>query len=354
MEPELRVGIAGYGVIGAKRHAICDGHPLLQVVGVCDRKFDDPVHISDDVTAYKNTEQLLKNDLDLLIVCLPNDIAPAATIAGLQMGLHVFCEKPPGRTVEDVQRVREVEAEHPELKLMYGFNHRYHASVRNAHRLVQSGELGRVMNLRGVYGKSAFISWPRPQAGDSEQHDIRYWRTSRRVAGGGILIDQGIHMVDLMHLFVDQPFSEINAFVDNSYWKHDVEDNAYAIMRSGSGVVAMLHASATLWRHRFTLDISLTEGSIQLSGILSGTKSYGEEKLTVIHRQDETNGLPAEYTTTYVKDDSWKEEIAGFVDCVMNDRPVEIGTSADALASMQTVHRIYRADSSWNARFTET
>ena len=353
MNPEgkLRVGIAGYGVIGAKRHAVCRDHPVLEVVAVCDRKFGGRRELPDGTRSHGERDALLAEDLDVLFVCLPNDVAPDATIAGLERGLHVFCEKPPGRTVADIKRVRAVEARHPGLKLKYGFNHRYHPSVLSAHGLVQSGELGRLINLRGVYGKSALIPWPRPDASDTEaRRHPRHWRTSRSIAGGGILLDQGIHMVDLMLLFAEAKFRDIHAFVDNGYWGHDVEDNAYALMRTESGVVAMLHSSATLWRHRFTLDLSLTEGSIQLSGILSGTKSYGEERLTVIRREDETNGLPTEHTTTYVDDESWRGEIEDFVDCIIADRPVTVGDSAAALASMQTVHRIYRADSSWARR----
>ena len=293
---------------------------------------------------------MLQNELDVLFVCLPNDAAPDATIQGLQRGLHVFCEKPPGRTVEDIERVRKVEMQHPELKLKYGFNHRYHDSVRHALRIVRGGELGQVINLRGVYGKSAFIKWPRPQAGDPEASDIKYWRTSRTIAGGGILLDQGVHMVDLMLLFVDEPFAEISSFVNNAFWEHDVEDNAYAIMRTGSGVVAMLHSSATLWRHHFSLHISLSKGAVRLAGILTGTKSYGQETLEVIERQDESHGLPTEHTTTYVQDSSWSDEIANFVDCVVNDKAVEVGNSAAALASMETVHRIYAADPKWKAK----
>jgi len=347
MRDRLRVGIAGFGVVGEKRYAVCRDHPELHVVAVCDRKFTQPTALAGGLAAFTTPAELLQAELDVLLVCLPNDVAPDTTIAGLEAGLHVFCEKPPGRTVEDVVRVQQVERESKGQKLQYGFNHRYHESVQLAKRTIEDGSLGRLINARGVYGKSAFIPWPRPQAGDPYELDSQYWRTSHQVAGGGILLDQGIHMVDLMHLFVAEPFEEVHAFVDNGYWGHDVEDNAYAIMRSRSGVVAMLHSSATLWRHRFSLDLSLTEGSLQLSGILSGTKSYGEERLTMMHREDEAHGLPTEYITTFVKDESWAREIDEFVRCILEDKPVTCGRSEDARSSMETVHRIYQADPSW-------
>ena len=353
MEKQFKVGIVGYGVIGARRHLYCDKHPLLQVTAVCDQKFDTTTTVADNVIAYPTPAQLLEEELDILFVCVPNDIAPDATIAGLQAGHHVFCEKPPGRTVQDIIRVRDVEAMYPKQKLKYGFNHRYHESVKAAKDLIESGGLGEIINLRGVYGKSAFIRWPRPHVGTAESTDIKHWRTSRQIAGGGILLDQGIHMVDLMLSFANEPFTQIASFVDNNFWKHDVEDNAYALMRSSSGSVAILHSSATLWRHNFNLEISLTQGCLKLSGILTGTKSYGEEKLTVIHRKDEANGLPSESITTYVTDNSWSEEIDDFVTSIVNDTPIVVGNSEAALASMDTVHRIYQADPQWRGRTWE-
>ncbi|MFQ5698254.1 MAG: Gfo/Idh/MocA family protein [Myxococcota bacterium] len=354
MADRLKVGIAGYGTIGALRHAACDRQKLFHVVAACDRNFTRRTTLSTGIPALPSLEELFELDLDVLFVCMPNDLASKATISGLERGLHVFCEKPPGRTVADILRVREVESRHPELKLQYGFNHRYHESVKAARELIETGSLGSIINLRGIYGKSAFIPWPRTQAGEGATRNVKYWRTSRAVAGGGILLDQGIHMVDLMNLFVRERFTQIHAFVDNSYWNHDVEDNAYALMRSESGIVAMLHSSATLWQHRFSLDISLTEGVIRLSGILSGTKSYGEEVLTVLHRQQETNGMPTEHTTRYVQDRSWDDEVQAFARAILLDEPIQAGNSADALASMETVHCIYESDPTWAERYGAT
>jgi predicted dehydrogenase len=334
----LRVGIAGYGVVGKRRRHFIDLHPNLTTVAVCDRVFAEDGAFDDGVRYYTNYHSLLGEDLDLLFVCMTNDIAPEVTIAGLDKGLHVFCEKPPGRDLSDVLRVIECEVKHPQQKLKYGFNHRYHESIRDALRLVRSKELGNVINLRGVYGKSKIISF---------QSD---WRTKRELAGGGILLDQGIHMVDMMRLFAGE-FSEVHSFVSNGFWNHDVEDNAYALMRTADGVVAMLHSSATQWRHRFLLEIALERGTIILSGILSGSKSYGAETLTVAYASDDDLGDPREITTRYNQDNSWRDEIAEFTDCIINDVPVINGSSAEALASMHLVYRIYCADPEWRSRY---
>jgi predicted dehydrogenase len=344
----LRAGIAGYGVVGERRHKVIDEHPNLCLAAIADLKFDEETHVKDDVSYFKKYRDMIDAGLDVLFVALPNDAAPDATIAGLEAGCHVFCEKPPGRTVDDVKRVIAAERKAPGIKLKYGFNHRYHDSVKEALRIAKSGELGSVVNIRGVYGKSAMIPWPRPSAPSLNYSGERYWRTNRAVAGGGILLDQGIHMVDLMRAFAGE-FSKVKSFVRNSHWKHDVEDNAYALLETSDGVVAMLHSTATQWRHRFSLEVFLTEGALILSGILSGTKSYGQEQLTIVYRDDADQGNPQETTQTYIRDNSWHDEIFEFADLILNDRPVEIGSSEEALKTMQLVYEIYRADAEWRS-----
>ena len=312
----------------------------MRVVAVCDRTFDDEGAIAHGIRYFRDYRRMLAEKLDVLFVCLPNDIAANVTVAGLEAGLHVLCEKPPGRSVDDIIRVMASERAHPGLKLMYGFNHRYHESVKEALKILRSGELGRVINMRGMYGKAKLITFDQPD-----------WRTKREVAGGGVLLDQGIHMVDLMRLFAGD-FAEVHSFISNRHWGYDVEDNAYALMRTADGVVAMLNSSATQWRHRFHLDINLERGSIILGGILSGTKSYGAETLTVVWADpDNDGGDPREQATRYTRDPSWDEEVAAFADSIVNDRAVQSGTSQDALKTMQLVYRIYFADERWRATY---
>lgn len=335
---QLRVGIAGYGVVGTRRREYIDEHPQMKTVAVCDIKFPETFTTPDGIRCYPDYHQLLQEDLDVLFVSLPNYLAPEVTIAGLEKGLHVFCEKPPGRTVSDVEKVIEVEKKHPSPLLKYGFNHRYHDSVREALRLIESGTLGDIVNLRGVYGKSKII----PFSGG--------WRAERQYAGGGILLDQGIHMVDLIRLFCGE-FVEVKSYISNSYWRHDVEDNAYALMRDKEGRIAMLHSSATQWQHRFSLEINLTEGFLELKGILSGSKSYGQEKL-IIGRHDEADvGSTQEETITYLEDNSWRDEINEFADAIISGAAIKHGSSEDALATMKLVYRIYYADPEWRKAF---
>jgi predicted dehydrogenase len=332
----LRVGIAGFGVVGKRRHLCIGRLPNMRVIAVCDRTFEGEGTLPEGIRYYRDYRRLLSEQLDVLFVCLTNDIAAEVTIAGLERGLHIFCEKPPGRSVDDIVRVKACESRHPTLKLMYGFNHRYHESVQDALRILRSGELGKVINMRAMYGKSKLITFNQPD-----------WRTKREIAGGGVLLDQGIHMVDLMRLFGGE-FREIKSFISNGHWGYDVEDNAYALLRTEDGVVGMLNSSATQWRHRFHLDINLTRGSLILGGILSGSKSYGDETLTVVRADpDNDQGDPREQITRYNRDPSWDDEISAFARCILDATPVESGTSEDGLRTMQLVFKIYYADPIW-------
>ena len=339
-EKKLRVGIAGYGVVGKRRRHFIDRNPSLQTVAVCDRVIPSKMTQADGLVCYSNYKELLQEDLDILFVCMTNDIAAEVTMAGLNKGMHVFCEKPPGRDLNDIAKVIQCKKKHPALKLKYGFNHRYHDSISDALSLIHSKALGEIINLRGIYGKSKILTFGQKEG----------WRTQRAIAGGGILLDQGIHLVDLLRLFAGE-FTEIYSFISNDYWKHDVEDNAYALMRTANGKVAMLHSSATQWRHRFQLDISLERGSIILSGILSGSKSYGAEKITIAWAAEDEHGDPKEQTTRYNLDNSWANEIAEFTQAILGLGEIQHGTVEDAYKTMELVYKIYSADKEWSQRW---
>jgi predicted dehydrogenase len=335
-----RVGIAGYGIVGKRRHECINKIPGFEVKAICDRNILQESVKIEDVKYFSNYLDMLEEDLDVIIVCMTNDIAPLVTIAGLKKGAHVFCEKPPGRTVQDILNVRIEEAKSPNLKLMYGFNHRYHESVQYALKILDTKELGNILSVRGVYGKAKLITFNQPD-----------WRTKRDIAGGGVLLDQGIHMLDIMRLFCGE-FTEVFSHISNSHWGYDVEDNAYALMKTGDGIVGMIHSSATQWRHRFNLDINLEKGSLILGGLLTGTKSYGAETLTIIKADpDNDRGDPWEQTIRYNKDPSWDNEMQVFTKCITQNLNINFGSSFDALKTMELVNNIYKSDKKWSNKF---
>jgi len=335
----LKVGIAGYGVVGKRRRLYIDQNPFLKTVYVSDISLTDDNNLTDEIEYFNDFKKLYEKDLDVLFVSLPNYLAAEATIKGLENGCHVFCEKPPARTVAELEKVIEVEQKYPELKLKYGFNHRYHDSVKEAKKIIETNIFGPVHSIRAMYGKSSII----PFSGG--------WRSEKKFSGGGILMDQGIHMCDLIRLFSGD-YNEIHSFISNEYWKHDVEDNAFALLRNKNGQVAMLHSTATQWQHRFRIEIILTNALLELTGILSGTKSYGSENLTIIEKLDnEPTGSQNKTTKNFLYDNSWKEEIDEFTDCIINNTPINDGTSEDALKVMEMIFKIYKADKTWWNKF---
>ena len=335
----LHVGLAGFGIVGNKRYKFLEASDKFMVVAICEKRttLHDPSLAG--ISWFKDYQTMMNEDLDVVFVCLSNDMSAKVSIASLDKGFHTFCEKPPARNVAEMIQVREVEDKAKGLKLKYGFNHRYHDSVRAALDIVNENSMGKVINIRGVYGKSNLITF--------DQTD---WRTSRDIAGGGILLDQGIHMVDLIRLFGGN-FTDIHSFVSNDYWKYDVEDNVYALMKSEEGVVAMLHSSATQWKHKFQLEIDLEDGMLNLSGILSGSQSYGEETLTITPANSGVALASPESVAQYKEDNSWRDEISDFGDDIKLDRPVSTGNSSDALETMVIIGRIYEADLVWKKQW---
>ena len=257
-------------------------------------------------------------------------------VAALDAGLHVFCEKPPGRNVADVERIMAAEARNRGLVLKVGFNHRYHFAVMEAKRIVSGGEYGRILWMRGVYGKALGTTAP-----------LDDWRSDLSLSGGGILLDQGIHMLDLFRYFGGE-FSEIKSMCANMMGDNAVEDNAFALLRAENGLIAMLHSSATQWKHRFTLEIFLEEGYVIIDGMPSSTRSYRDEWLIQAHRTGGyAIGNPPERAVFCNTDPSWESELEEFVSCIREAKPVRHGSSRDAYETMRLVFGVYDADESF-------
>ena len=338
----MRVGIAGYGVVGKTRHKSLELNTSYKVTAISESSVEARKSIPKGIDIFNDYKSLIADaKIDVVFISLPNQFAAEASSLSLQKGLHVFCEKPPARTHAELLAVKEQSLKSPNLKLMYGFNHRFHLSVEEAKSIIDSNSFGRIINMKGVYGKSQMISF--------NQTD---WRTSREAAGGGILLDQGIHMLDLIRYLSSQSFTQVFSFIDNAFWNFDVEDNAYVLMKSPKGVVAQLHSSATQWRHVFNLEITLEKGSLILGGLLTGSKSYGDEVLTVITSDPLIDkGTPRELTSKYNEDVSWDNEIKYFSNSLENNTSIERGNIDDALETMLLIETIYQADPVWNKKY---
>lgn len=336
----IRVGIAGFGKMGRIRAEEIKKNPSTKLVAIYDPANSE--NQPEECRLCKSFDELMSQDINTLFVCAYNNVAADYTIRGLEAGFDVFCEKPPARTTDELRRVLEAEKRSGKV-LKYGFNHRFHYSVMEAKKLVETGKMGKMLWMRGVYGK----------AGSIDYH--KNWRNYREYSGGGILIDQGIHMLDLMLYFSGQEFPSINSFVTNEYWDIESEDNAFVIMKSAKeNIVAMLHSSATQWRHKFLLEICFEEGYVNLDGILSSTRSYAPEKLIVGRREFEdmtfAMGKPQESVTWFENDDSWKLELNEFVNAVNNGSSIMHGRSEDAMKVLKLVEDIYEKSGFYGER----
>ena len=338
----MKVGIIGYGVVGKTRFKSIIKNTSFEITSVSENNPSARIDIPENIQIFSDYQSLIAEaDLDIVFISLPNKFAAHATILSLKKGLHVFCEKPPAKTLNELKEVKLISSNTPNLKLMYGFNHRFHLSVEEAKSIIDSNALGQIINMRGVYGKSQMISF--------NQTD---WRTRREESGGGILLDQGIHMLDLMRYLSGEDFSEIFSFIDNAFWNFDVEDNAYVLMKSKTGVVAQLHSSATQWRHLFNLEITMEKGSLVLGGLLTGSKSYGEETLTIITADPENDkGAPRESISKYNEDVSWDNEIKYFAKSFAEKSPITRGSINDAIETMKLIEKIYKADPIWQEKY---
>lgn len=326
----LKFGIAGFGKMGKIRAQSIKLHSQASLVAIYEPNIS-PGLVDDDIITCDCFDELLNQDIDALFVCAFNNVAAEFTIKALQKGLHVFCEKPPASSCFELERVLETEQKSNQI-LKYGFNHRLHYSVQQAKKLINQGEMGKLLWMRGVYGK----------AGSIDYHDN--WRNYKNYSAGGILMDQGIHMLDLFHYFSGGKFEVVSSLLSSSFWKVEVEDNAFVTLKS-ENVIATLHSSATQWKHKFLLEMCFENGFVNLDGILSDSRSYAPETLVVAKREFEdvtfAMGKPAESITWFENDDSWKLELEEFISAVKQGTKLNHGTSDDAFKVLDLVERIY-------------
>lgn len=339
LKKKYKVGIIGYGKMGKIRHECVDRHPALELTGVCD--INPGVWRQPSVPFFDDFRKILDKKPDIVFICSYNRHIPEIAVEAISRGIHVFTEKPPGCTLEDVKAIQRSSINNPSIKVKFGFNHRYHEGVKEAKSIVNSARLGNIMWMRGIYGKAGGAGYGLD------------WRNKKALSGGGILIDQGIHMLDLFRYFCGE-FDEVKSFVGNSYWKVEVEDNVFALLRNtGTGQTAMIHSSATQWRHKFLLEIYMEKGYLEIDGILSSTRTYGRETLKIARCVFDKNNYPMpnpqENMVYYDDDDSWIDEISEFAECVAEDKPITNGGVDDAIKTMDLIQRIYADDKNVNA-----
>ncbi len=329
----INVAIIGLGVVGKKRKIFIDKNKEYKLIAASDIRFKKNF-TRNNVNYFKNFKDIFKQKkLDAVFITLPNYLSSKITIVALKKNIHVFCEKPPAKNYKELLRVKKYLK--PSIKLKYGFNHRYHGSIKLAKKYIDSKKLGKILNIRGLYGKSKILTYTKSD-----------WRSKKQFAGGGILTDQGIHMLDIMKLFCGK-FTKFKSFVSNKFWNYNVEDDVFAIMKTSTNILASIHSTALQWEHKFRLEISLEKGSIVCNGILSGSKTYGRENISIKMNKNKYKLIDnKEIRYSFDKDNSWKDEVDEFSKIIKNNLKVKIGNFNDALEVMKMIDLIYKNDKS--------
>lgn len=319
----MRLAIVGCGLIGGKRAVAASAH---EIVVVCDRDQARAEQLAQKTNARPVTDwrEAVAADIDAVIVAATHDQLAEISRGAVEAGRHVLVEKPAGRTLAEVQAIAAAAEKHERI-VKVGFNHRFHPAFQKAREIVDSGVLGPLMFIRARYGHGGRVGYEKE------------WRAIPEISGGGELIDQGSHLIDLSRWFLGDLTVDYAA-VPTLFWNIQADDNCFMALRSGTGQMAWLHASWTEWKNTFSFEIFGRDGKLVIDG-LGG--SYGLEHLT-FYRMLPQMGPPETKTFDYPgQDQSWDAEFADFVAAVQEGRR-PCGDIADAVANLAIVGEIYR------------
>lgn len=325
MEEPFGIGIIGCGLIGQKRaNALGVKGKLIACADINLGKAQILAEKFDAKYMRDWRELLFLPEIKIVIVSTLHDSLAAITMAALEAGKHVLVEKPAARNLQEIEPVLEM-ANKCGLLVRVGFNHRYHRSLQLAKKIIDSGELGELMFVRARYGHGGRLGY------DKE------WRSNPQISGGGELIDQGPHLIDLARWFLGD-FTQVDGYAHTYYWDMPVDDNAFMTLKTKKNQVAFLHASCTEWKNLFSMEIYGKLGKLDISG-LGG--SYGLEKLTHYKMLPEM-GPPETTSWEFPRgDDSWQVEMDEFYEDVrLNRRPA--ASLRDAKAALEVIQTIYQ------------
>lgn len=326
----LRVGVVGAGLIGRRRAETVAGDPESRLVVVADVDGERAKGVAQELGCDATTEWervVVRDDVDAVVVSTVNKFLMPIAIGAAERGKHVLCEKPLGRSAEEAEKIVQA-VDRAGVTLKVGFTLRFHPAVRAAQRRCADGAIGKLLYVRAVYGHGGRPGYERD------------WRGDAYLAGGGELLDQGVHVVDLCRWFLGE-FERAQGVVQRGFWDvAPLEDNGFAILSAADGRVATFHASWTQWKNRFLFEVIGTEGYVTVEG-LGG--SYGPEQLIVGQRRP-GGGVPLEERTLFEEPDvSWRDEWREFADAVREGREPLSG-GRDALRTMRLIQAIYDAD----------
>lgn len=329
---ELNVGIVGCGLVGHKRaRALGQDNKLVAVADVDPRRAEGLASQHSGCESFVDWRAAVDHPAsEVIIVATTNDMLAEVAMAALDLNKPVLIEKPAARNSRELEPLIEA-ASRNKVPVKVGFNHRFHPAFVKARQIWDTGEMGELMYIRGRYGHGGRLGY------DKE------WRADPGIAGGGELLDQGVHLIDLSRWYAGD-FSDIDGHVDTYFWQMPVEDNGFMLLKTVKQQVAWLHVSCTEWKNLFSFEIFGRNGKLQIDG-LGG--SYGTERLTYYKMLPEM-GPPETITCEYPGDDkSWAMEFMYFIECIQNNSEPQ-GNLRDALAALRIVETLYEKRSAQN------
>lgn len=321
----MRVGIVGCGLIGGKRakSIAALGHTVAGTADITLERAQALAKAYPGCAASGDWRELVARDLDAVVVATINDSLAAITLAAVKAGKHVLVEKPAARNANELRPV-EAAAKSAGATVRVGFNHRFHPALLKARELVDAGAVGPLMFVRGRYGHGGRVGYDRE------------WRAKPELAGGGELLDQGVHLIDLTRWFLGD-VAHVSGFAGTFFWDMPVEDNGFVCLHHTGGTVGWLHASCSEWKNLFCLEIYGKTGKLQIDG-LGG--SYGLERLAY-YRMLPQMGPPETTIWEYPGEDgSWNAEFRDFEAAIAGQKGYG-ATLEDAVAALEVVGAVY-------------
>lgn len=320
----LKVGIIGAGLIGNKRAKAL--FPQDKLTWVCDVSEERASALAAPYQAKVTTkpQDVFQSDVDVVIIATSNKAIPELAIPALKAGKHILVEKPAGRNPVELKELSLI-AEQSGKIARVGFNHRFHPALLKAKQMIDAGDVGELMYFRARYGHGGRVGY------DKE------WRANPEIAGGGELLDQGVHLIDLCR-WMGGEFDLEWGRVETFFWEMPVEDNGFLLLRSREKKTrAFLHASCTEWKNLFDFEIFGKTGKLQVFGI---GRSYGVEELRFYKMKPEMGPPEIKIETFPGEDLSWNEEWKSMHQELTGQRSY-LGTVEDALRAVEIVHASY-------------
>ena len=321
----FKIGIIGCGLIGYKRAKSLG--PKGKLIACADPNISQAKRIvrNKKVKIFTNWKKLLEiKEIDIVIISTPHNQLTKILLEAYRKNKHILVEKPATKNLDEIKKIIS-KVKGNKIKIRIGYNHRYHPSIIKAQEIIKLGIIGKIMYLRARYGHGGRPGYEKE------------WRAKLSVSGGGELIDQGSHLIDLSRLFLGE-FNKVKGFINTYFWKMSVEDNAFLILKTYSNKIAFLHASWTEWKNMFSFEIFCTLGKLDING-LGG--SYGREQLTV-YKMSKKMGIPKQKKWKFRSQDvSWKNEINEFYKDISYNRKPNVNL-IDACQTLKIINKIYK------------